>query len=148
MDQKIARRLEKLYYDARNPASFSGIDAIYREVNKRRKKSKVITRKEIREWLKTQDSYTLHKPARRRMKRGRVIVSSIDSLWQADLADLSSLSQFNDDFKWILVVIDVFSKYLWCVSLKSKAAPEVVRGFKEILSGGRKPKKDSNRPRH
>ena len=39
-----------------------------------------------------QDTYTLHKPARRHYKRNRVIVGGIDELWQMDLADMSSTS--------------------------------------------------------
>ena len=138
---KTAKRLKRLFYDVKNPASFTGIDALYREVNRGKKTGCTITRKQISEWLKSQDAYTLHKPIPRKIKRNRVVVSGIDALWQADLADLSSLSESNKGYKWLLVVIDVFSKYIWCEALKNKSAAEVVRAFNEILSKGRIPKK-------
>ena len=58
-----------------------------------------------------QDTYTLHKPARRNFKRNRVIVGGIDEQWQMDLADMQSLKEYNDGYGYLLVCIDVFSKY-------------------------------------
>ena len=37
--------------------------------------------------------------------------TGIDDLWQADLVNLSSISKYNDGYKFLLTVIDVFSKY-------------------------------------
>ena len=45
-----------------------------------------------------QDTYTLHKPARRNFKRNRVIVRGIDEQWQMDLADMESLKDYNDGY--------------------------------------------------
>ena len=58
-----------------------------------------------------QDAYTLHKPARRNFKRNRVIVGGIDVQWQMDLADMQSLKDYNDGYRYLLVCIHVFSKY-------------------------------------
>ena len=41
-----------------------------------------------------------------------------DEQWQADLVDVQSLKESNDDYKYILTVIDVLSKYAWAVPLK------------------------------
>ena len=88
-----------------------------------------------------QDTYTLHKPARRNFKRNCVIVGGIDEQWQMDLADMQSLKQYNDEYRYLLVCIDVFSKYAWIVPIKSKTGPALVEAFKVILSSGRKPHK-------
>ena len=88
-----------------------------------------------------QDTYTLHKPARRNFKRNRVIVGGIDEQWQMDLADMQSLKQYNDGYRYLLVCIEVFSKYAWIVPIKSKTGPDLVEAFKVILSSGRKPHK-------
>ena len=58
-----------------------------------------------------QDTYTLHKPACQNFKRNRVIVGGIDNQWQMDLADMQSLKDYNDSYRYLLVCIDVFSKY-------------------------------------
>ena len=58
-----------------------------------------------------------------------------------DLADMQSLKQYNDSYRYLLVCIDVFSKYAWIVPIKSKTWPALVEAFKVILSSGRKPHK-------
>ncbi len=58
-----------------------------------------------------------------------------------DLADMQSMQKFNDGYRYLLVCIDVFSKYAWVVPLKNKTGPSLVEAFKIILSSGCKPEK-------
>ena len=51
------------------------------------------------------------------------------------------MEQYNDGYRYLLVCIDVFSKYAWIVPIKSKTGPALVEAFKVILSSGRKPHK-------
>ncbi|KAL9976454.1 hypothetical protein ACROYT_G013758 [Oculina patagonica] len=74
------KTLASIYLNPSHPASFGGLDAVYRAV-KEEGKSK-ITRKRLQDWLSQQDVYTLHKPARMRYKRSRVIVSGVDAHFQ------------------------------------------------------------------
>ena len=74
-------------------------------------------KKDVRKWLTFQDTYTLHKPVRISFARRRVLVQGIDDQWQIDLVDLSSLSRVNDDYKFLLMCIDVLSKYAWVVPM-------------------------------
>ncbi len=55
----------------------------------------------------------LHRPARKIFPRRTVITWSKDNLWQADLLDMQSHSKQNYGFKYILVVIDTYTKYVW-----------------------------------
>ena len=80
-----------IYLDPSHPASFGGVDAVYRAVKVKGKNK--ISRKQVQDWLSQQDVYTLHKPARRHYKRSRVIVFGIDEQFQADLADVHKISQ-------------------------------------------------------
>lgn len=91
--------------------------------------------------MSNQDDYSLQKPTRHPYKRARVVVSDIDNQWDANLADMSSLSKYNKGIKFLLVVIDIFSRFLWVQPLKNKTAKEVVEGFKHIIQKGRKCKK-------
>lgn len=75
----------------------------------------------------------LHKPARKNYRRRRTIIKGLDDLWQADLAQLDNYAFHNKNFKFILVVIDAFSKFVWCKPLKSKTGEEVTRAFEDIL---------------
>ena len=61
--------------------------------------------------------------------------------WQMDLADMQSMQKFNDGYRYLLVCIDVFSKYAWVIPLKNKTGPSLVEAFKRILASGRKPEK-------
>ena len=57
----------------------------------------------------------------------------LDHQWQADLADMRSLNQYNDNYNYILTVIDVLSKYAWAVPIKRKTGDYVVEAFKSIF---------------
>ncbi|GIY45648.1 uncharacterized transposon-derived protein F54H12.3 [Caerostris darwini] len=111
--------LEKFYKNPEKPASFGGINALRRAVGNQ------VKTKDIKQWLETKDSYTLHKPARRNFKKNRVIVGGIDEQFQADLLDLQSIKQFNNGYKFLLTCIDVFSKYAWAISLKDKTGQSI-----------------------
>ena len=135
----MEKKLAGIYLDPSHPASFGGLDAVYRAV-KEEGKSK-ISRKQVQDWLSQQDVYTLHKPARRHYKRSRVIVSGIDAQFQADLCDVQSLSRYNKGYKYLLTCLDIFSKYAFVIPLKTKQGQELVKAFQTILSSGRKPSK-------
>jgi transposase-like protein len=99
-------------------------------------------RRKTEKWLSKQDVYTIHRPARKIYPRNRVEVYGIDSQWQADLVDMQSLAKHNDGFNYLLMVIDVFSKYGWARPLKSKGSHHVADAFRSILrDSGRKPLK-------
>ena len=59
--------LQKIYYDMRHPASFSSFEKLYNYI--KINSDKKISRKYIKIWLSKQDSYTAHRPVRRRFKR-------------------------------------------------------------------------------
>lgn len=75
----------------------------------------------------------LHKLARKKFQRRRTIVKGLHDLWQADLADFQLYVRDNRGYKYILAVIDSFSKYLWTQPLKSKSATEVRDAMEKIL---------------
>lgn len=84
----------------------------------------------------------MHKPARKKFQRRRVWVSGIDDTWAADLADMSHLSKENDGYKYLLVIIDIFSKYGWIIPLKNKSGLSVANALKKIFKNSkRKPNK-------
>ena len=63
-----------------------------------------------------------------------------DNIWGADLADMQLLRKFNKRFRFLLCVIDIFSKYAWVIPLKDKKGISIVNAFQKILKGSnRKP---------
>lgn len=88
--------------------------------------------------VKREIAYELHKPARRIYPRRHVFVKGFRDLFQADLCDLSKHSEDNDEYKYILTIIDVFSKYGWAQKLKTKTGKEVAEAFSEALNSCKK----------
>ena len=82
----------------------------------------------------------LHKPAKRKFKKRRVFVNGIDKIWAADLADMTALSKDNKGVNFLLLVIDIFSKYGWVIPLKDKKGETVAKALKTIFEE-RKPEK-------
>lgn len=75
----------------------------------------------------------LHKPARKTFTRRRTIIKGFDDLWQADLAEVTNYAKENNGYKYILVVIDCFSKFVWCRPIKNKSANDVEKAMDYIL---------------
>lgn len=82
----------------------------------------------------------LHKRARKNFIRRRVVMKGIDDLWQADLVEMGDYSRYNKNYRYLLTVIDTFSKFAWAAPLKTKTALEVLKEMKEIFKLGRVPK--------
>ncbi len=112
--------LKEIYYDPKDPGSFSSVDALLRSAKEKRATS--TNREQVEDFLADQDTYTLHRQYRKRYQRNPIVVGSIDKQWQADLADMQSLAKNNDGYKYLLTVIDCFSKYAWAIPIKEKSA--------------------------
>ena len=84
----------------------------------------------------------LHKPIIRKLKKRTVYSGLKENIWGADLADMQLISKFNKRFRFLLCVIDIFSKYARVVPLKDKKGVSVVDAFQKILKeSNRKPSK-------
>ena len=84
----------------------------------------------------------LHKPIIRKFEKRKVYSTFKDNIWGADLADMQLLSKYNKAIRFLLCVIDIFSKYAWVVPLKDKKGISIVKAFQSILKqSNRKPNK-------
>ena len=120
----LARRTDKVLRDkafniAKNP-KYDGYQrglasTVYKFFDKKTKGSNVnidVNNKKIAE--------ELHQPIIKKFKKRTVYSKFKDNIWGADLADMQLISQFNKRFRFLLCVIDIFSKYDWVVPLKDK----------------------------
>ena len=83
-----------------------------------------------------------HKPIIRKFKRRKVYSAFKDHICAADLADMQLISKFNKGFRFLLCVIDIFSKCAWVVPLKDKKDVSIVNAFQSVLKkSNRKPNK-------
>ena len=77
---------------------------------------------------------------KRKYEKRRVFVNGIDKIWGADLADMKAFSKYNQGYNFLLLVIDIFSKYGWIIPLKNKKGETVAEALKTIFKE-RKPEK-------
>ena len=83
-----------------------------------------------------QQANELQKPARRRFDKRAVFSKQVDDIWTAGLVEMSSVSRSNKGYKYLLTVIDVFSKYGWIVPLKTKTGKEVAQACRKLFLNG------------
>lgn len=61
-----------------------------------------------------------------------MILAGIDDQWDADHIDMTKFKKENDGVQFELLVIDIFSKYVWMRPLKDKKGPTTARAFEDI----------------
>lgn len=137
MNKDTEKILNSIYYNTKKVGSYGGLNKLYKQA---RLKIPKITLKIVKDWLSGEIPYTLHKPARKKFKRNSILVSDIDEQWQADLVDMQEFSSQNSDYRYILTVIDIFSKFAYAIPLKDKRGETVTRAFEKIFKH-RKPLK-------
>ena len=128
VDIDIDQVLKDVYFNPAHPASFSSLHALYESV-----KNQGISKKVVKEWLEKQEVYTLHKRVNRKIKRPRVIVPYKDYQWDGDTMNMVEYKEENKDFSYILVLIDIFTRFVWTAPLKTLRAKEMVTTLKTIL---------------
>lgn len=76
----------------------------------------------------------LHRPARRNFKRRRVILKGLNDLYQADLVEMIPYAKINRNYRYILIVINAFSKFVWAYPIKRKSGKEVTEAMNKVFS--------------
>jgi hypothetical protein len=99
----------------------------------------VLSKYKITKWLQRQEPYSFQIPLKRSFKRNKVIVKGIDNQWGVDLMDMTKFAKYNNGYNFILVVIYIFSKYVWLRPLKDKKGESVSKVLKDVLAEGRSP---------
>jgi hypothetical protein len=138
MPLRIDALLSRIYLDPANPASFSSPYKLYHAAKKLKPK---ITLKSVQNWLAGQKSYTLHRASKVNFPRRKVLVRGMHQQYQADLLDLQKLYHANSGTRFLLTVIDCFSRVGAAVPLRNKRAETVRDGFLKVFTEMKPPKK-------
>lgn len=125
----VALTLKKIYYDPAHPAAFSSVDKLYRAAKLINSK---ITLDKVKQWLTGQDAYTLHRSVNRKFKRVPTYAAHVDSVWQFDTADVRHLSKYNSKIKYLLMIVDVISRFAFVVPLENKSAARIAQALDVI----------------
>ena len=102
---------------------FRGLDA---------KTKQRLTPQQLKE-VKSSDAYTLHKPRRKHFKRRPVIAYGIGDEWQGDLLDMNNVKKDNKNTRFILTVIDVFSRRAWLEPVVRKSGELVAEALRTVI---------------
>ena len=103
----FAEALSNIYHDPKDPGFLGGVERLLRRA--RQLHVPGFTRQTVQKYLRSEQAYTLHNPARRRFIRIHTYVAGIDAQWQVDLADMQSIARQNGGIRYLLTLIDVFS---------------------------------------
>lgn len=117
------KKILNKYYDIRKTSSFGGVT-----------KLGIKNRKKAEQFLSSQRTYTLHRRRINKFQTKPVIVSGPFIQYQSDIIDLKKYSKFNNGFRYILNIIDVFSKYSYAIPMRTKTSGETATAFEKILT--------------
>ena len=122
--------LENNYFTPGVPGALAGPNKFYKTF---KQNQQPVTRTKVKQWLQDQDAFSLLQPVKYKFKRQRVITRGIDDMWDVDLADMTNVFDHNDGHRFLLIVIDVFSKYLWVQPIPDKSHTSVIQAFQTIF---------------
>jgi transposase InsO family protein len=136
----VDHNLAEVYYNARDPASYGGVERLY---DRARELNIPADRGRVHKFLTQQVAYQLHRPARHTFVRNQTVVANIDDQWQADLADMHTISRDNKGYRYILTCIDILSRYAWAVPVRSKTSNDMLDAMRTLfdVAAPRKPKR-------
>lgn len=129
---EVNKLLSDIYFDVKNPGSFGGANKLYVIAKKSVPNLKL---SDVKQFLQGVNAYTLHKRVINKFKRNPILVQRINEQWEADLTEMNdyNISRKNQGYKYLLMVIDCFSKYLYVYPLKNKSQISVLNAFKKLF---------------
>lgn len=123
--------LRRIYYDPKNPASFSSEQKLYEAA---KKEDESITHDQVHEFLSSSIPYTLHRRIVRKFKRNPVLATRPWEHAQCDLIDIQRYARSNNGYNYILTLIDVFTKKAFAEPLKTKSGQNVKNALVKIFA--------------
>ena len=111
---------------------------IREKIDRKLVKSIIGTKRKLGLGIEWSDALTdeLHKPVRKHFKKRKVFAKKANDIMAADLVDMQYFARGNKGFRYILMIIDIFSKYGYAIPLKNKTAVEMVKAFKQLWKSG------------
>ena len=118
--------LKSIYYDASHEAGFGTLEKLVA--------ASKLSKSVVLSWMRRQPTYTLHKSRRKTIKPVHSYRISGPSIqFQADLVDYSKYASSNRGYKFILMIMDIFSKKAWSFPLKTKSGREVAAILQDLF---------------
>ena len=132
------RYLQEMYTTTDSGGGYGGAKTLYNSVKKAGLYR--ISFDEIKDFLRSQESYAAFKRVKKHFKRPRVIVSEKNQQWDCDTLNMSFYRKSNRDYAYVLVCIDIFTRYAFTQPLKSLEASSLKEAFENIFMYNEPPK--------
>ena len=136
---KIDQYLESKYYDISKPGSYMGANTFWISIKKDKQLPEGTNLSVVKAWLDKQETFNLHRQPKRNFKTEQIIVGQVNQQWDGDLLVLTNYAKFNKGYGYIMVLIDLFSRFVFLEPLKTKGTKDVVAALKDVFEGGRIP---------
>lgn len=123
--------IKRTYTDLDSPAGYSAPENLFQEA---RKLDPNVTRADVRKFLEGNTTYTLHRRRRLKFPRKRIVPAAFFSHMQVDLMDMSKLAAENEGYTFVLVAVEVLSRMVYTVPVRTKKAEHMIEAFKHLFS--------------
>ena len=104
-------------------------------------KASGLSKKKVEQFLQTKTSYTKFGRPIIRFRRLQAFSKNINEIWCMDLAFVDKLASQNNGVKYLLVAVDVFSRFFRGQTMKTRYAKDTLQAFKKMISRKNTPKK-------
>jgi hypothetical protein len=139
MNKKKEKYLRNIYYNAKKPSAFSGLNKLSYQIKKENKFK--FTDEEIQKWLQSQEVHTTNLLVNRKFTRKQVIAPYLDYQFDADTASFNNYAKQNDGYGYFILAIDIMSRYAWTRPIKTPSATETEKALESIFKEGRIPER-------
>ena len=129
-NKKKEKILLNLYETPESNVSFSSPKNLYREA---KKIYPLIHFNDVKSFLQKQDSYTLHRLSKKRFPSQKVIAARPKIIVSLDLIDMTKLSKYNDNYKFLMYFIDIFSRKITVIPILNKMKLTILNGLKDFF---------------
>ena len=127
------QELRDIYYDPSE--GYQSAEKLYQ---KAKEKGLGVTRKTVKNWLETQDTYTRYKPAVRKHKFLKTFVKNLADQMQMDLVDMGKYGNKNKGYRWILTAIEILSRFAFAIPVYRKNVESMTRAVEMLLKNLKK----------
>ena len=125
--------MRNIYYDPKT--GYRSIEKLYQKAKEHGLK---VSRRLVKEWLITQDTYTRYKSVIKKHKFRKTFVKNLADQMQMDLVDMGKYANKNKGYRWILTAVEILSRYAFAIPVYRKdvkymteAVRELIKNFKE-----------------
>ena len=130
--------LENYYYNINEPTSFLPEKFIIKKFSSDHEDAGP-SKSDVYDWYSKQLAHLVYKPLRKKYFKNPIVSKYKDHIWHADLIELAKPEQ-NNGVKFLLIIIDNLSKYVWIRKLANKKQETVTAALRDVTeSNGRKP---------